>query len=544
MRARFLLFIALLSLGGLFPLGALAAPANVDLILTNGRVFTGDSERPSAEAIAIGGERIVALGSTSEIAALAGAKTRTIDLQQRVVTPGFNDAHVHFGPDPKGFEIRFDTSEPTWPETGAAIGKAVQQTPAGTWIFGQVGYTVVLDEQVTRAALDKVAPNHPVLLRAYYGHGDIANSRALSLLHIANNETDPAGGYYERVGNTREINGRFWEYAQWKATRALASTVSDDEIVAALHELSDTAVRAGLTSLQIFPAMPMERFVNLARKSDLPIRIRAIAFSPTTPSGRDLSEIRDLDRLQDSDSNVTVSGIKWVVDGTPIERGAALRDDYADLPGWYGRLNFPERDITAMLRESLELQQPLLLHAVGDKTADVIFDAMETIDGGKVDWKSKRLRIEHGEGVMDDLIPRARALGIIVVQNPSHFTFVELFKQRWHSPMGLLRSLMEADIPVALGSDGPMNPFLNIMFAISDPTNPPEAITREQAVRAYTAGSAFAEFAEQDKGTLAAGKLADVVVLSQDPFSVPVPELPKTRSVLTIIGGKVVHEER
>jgi len=288
---------------------------------------------------------------------------------------------------------------------------------------------------------------------------------------------------------------------------------------------------------------PIERFVRLADKSDLPVRVRAIAFSPTTRSGRDLSEIRELDRLQETGSNVTVSGIKWILDGTPIERGAALRDDYADRPGWYGKLNFPERDIAAMLKESLELQQQLLLHAVGDKTADVVFDAMEIVNGGNVDWKSKRLRIEHGEGVIADLIPRARALGVVVVQNPSHFTFVELFRQRWHSPMGPLRSLIEADIPVALGSDGPMNPFLNIMFAITDPTNPPEAITREQAVRAYTSGSAFAEFAEQDKGTIAAGKLADIAVLSQDPFSVAVPDLPRTRSVLTIVGGKVVYEE-
>jgi predicted amidohydrolase YtcJ len=402
---------------------------------------------------------------------------------------------------------------------------------------------VVLDEAVTRAELDKLAPDHPVLLRAYYGHGYVANSKALSLLHVANDEPDPAGGYYERIAGSRELNGRYWEYAQWKTTRALAAAVTDDEIVAALRDLSDAALRAGITSLQIFPAMPLDRFVMLADKSELPIRVRAIAFSPTTPSGRDLSEIREMDRLQETDSNVTVSGIKWVLDGTPIERGAALRDDYADRPGWYGRLNFPERDIATMLKESLELQQQLLLHAVGDKTADVVFDAMETINGGNVDWKSKRLRIEHGEGVIADLIPRARALGIVVVQNPSHFTFVELFRQRWHSPMGPLRSLIEADIPLALGSDGPMNPFLNIMFAITDPTNPTEAITREQAVRAYTAGSAFAEFAEEDKGSIAVGKLADMAVLSQDPFSVPVPDLPKTRSVLTIVGGKVVYEE-
>jgi hypothetical protein len=288
--------------------------------------------------------------------------------------------------------------------------------------------------------------------------------------------------------------------------------------------------------------MPIERFAKLLVRADLPIRVRAIAFSPTTPSGRDLSEIRELGRLQFPGSKVTISGIKWIVDGTPIERGAALRDDYADRPGWRGRLNFPASDIAAMLDESLEFNQQLLLHCVGDKTADVIFSAMEAADGGKVDWKSKRPRIEHGEGVVDDLMSRARALGVIVVQNPSHFAFAELFRQRWRSPMGPLRSLLEAGIPLALGSDGPMNPFLNIMFATTDPSNPAEAITREQAVRAYTAGSAFAEFAETQKGAISEGQLADIAVLSQDVFTVPVPELPKTQSVLTLVGGKVVYD--
>ena len=237
MRVRCLLLIAPFAL---WPIAGQAAPTPVDLILTNGKVFTADPARPAAEAIAISGERIVTVGTASDVAALAGEKTRTIDLQQRVVTPGFNDAHAHFGPDPKGFEVRFETNEPTWTETHAAIERAVQQAPPGTWIFAQVGYTVVLDEQVTRFVLDKLAPDHPVLLRAYYGHGYVANSSAMALLHIANNEPDPAGGYYERVADSREINGRYWEYAQWKTTRALASAVSDDEIVTALHELSDS----------------------------------------------------------------------------------------------------------------------------------------------------------------------------------------------------------------------------------------------------------------------------------------------------------------
>jgi predicted amidohydrolase YtcJ len=262
----------------------------------------------------------------------------------------------------------------------------------------------------------------------------------------------------------------------------------------------------------------------------------------TSPTGRDLSEIRQLGRLQLPPAKVTVSGIKWVVDGTSFERGAALRRDYNDRPGWRGRLNFPESDIAAMVQESFDFHQQLLLHSVGDKTTDVIFDALEQVGNGKMDWKPQRVRIEHDDGVIDDLIPRARTLGVIVVQNQTHFSQPELFRQRWGTQMFPLRSLLEVGIPVALGSDGPMNPFLNIMFATMHPYNPQEAITREQAVRVYTEGAAFAEFAEQDKGTITPGKLVDVVVLSQDIFAVPVPELPKTRSVLTIVGGKVVYD--
>jgi hypothetical protein len=194
-----------------------------------------------------------------------------------------------------------------------------------------------------------------------------------------------------------------------------------------------------------------------------------------------------------------------------------------------------------MLKESLDFKQQLLVHAVGDQTIHMVFDAMEKYDA-KVDWNSKRVRIEHGDGVIDELIPRARKLGVVVVQNPTHFSEPELFRQRWGTKMFPLRSLIEAGIPVAIGSDGPMNPFLNIMLAAIHPYNPKEAITREQAVRAYTYGSAFAESAEVEKGTIARDKLADLVVLSQDIFAVPVPELPKTNSLLTIVGGKIVYE--
>jgi predicted amidohydrolase YtcJ len=144
------------------------------------------------------------------------------------------------------------------------------------------------------------------------------------------------------------------------------------------------------------------------------------------------------------------------------------------------------------------------------------------------------------------LIERAKRLGVIIVQNPTHFSTVDMIYARYSPKTKFLtaRSLIEADIPFALGSDGPMNPFLNIMLAAIHPARPTEAITREQAVRAYTSGSAYAEFAESEKGTLTKGKLADLTVLSQDIFTAPVPVLPKTQSLLTIIGGKIVYDAK
>jgi len=223
------------------------APA--DLILLNGKVFTADSARPSAEAVAIRGECIVAVGTSVEIEKLAGAKTRRIDLQGSVVTPGFNDAHCHFWPFPKCVDLQFKTTERSWEETRTAIEQAVKETPPGIWIFGAVGGNVVLNEQVTRFELDHLAPNHPVWLSPWSGHADILNSKAMRLLQIAEEEPDPMGGSYERVPGSHQVNGRLWEYAEWKLGRILANQAPDEDAIKDLRKMADEGVRYGITSI-------------------------------------------------------------------------------------------------------------------------------------------------------------------------------------------------------------------------------------------------------------------------------------------------------
>ena len=519
-------------------------PPSADTILVNGRIFTADSTRPAVEAVAIRGDRILAVGTTSEIDGLAGKATRRIDLADRVAIPGINDAHTHFYPrSPDAYALgAFSEMDPAWTEVRAAVAAAARDVEAGTTITGVIGVRVIEDPTATRFALDSLAPDHPVILNTFYRHGDLLNTLALREFGVVESEPDPPGGFYERVRGTDRLNGKIFEYAQWRLSHRAAAEVDGTDMVAQLRAFSDEAIRFGITSIQDMPFMPTERFVDVLVEADIPLRVRVIRLPMTDANGRMVDDGADLPRHPDGKQRITVSGVKWIVDGTPLERGAALRGDYADRAGWQGRANFPPNEIAAMIRESVGRDEPLLLHIVGDRTTEMAFDAMEALDD--VPWPLRRVRIEHGEGIVADLIPRAVRLGIIVVQNPTHFALAPIMHQRWGSdfPYQRFRTLQEAGVPIALGSDGALNPYLNIMLATLHPTDPSEAITRERAVEAYTRGAAYAEFEEHRKGTLAEGMLADIAVLSQDIFAVPPPELPGTVSILTIIGGEVVYD--
>ncbi|HEV2736162.1 MAG TPA: amidohydrolase [Longimicrobiaceae bacterium] len=534
----------------LLPVAAPAQNARAgppDLILTGGKVFTADPARPWAEAVAVRGGRIVAVGTTAEVARLGGRSTRRIALGGRVVVPGFNDAHDHAGAAEYGVPFATGASPTPDPEPALvldSLGALARRTPPGTWLHTVVGLRVLEDGAARREALDRVAPDHPVLLWGWTGHGAVVNTAGLRALGIGEEVRDPVGGWYERDAAGR-LTGALREYAEWAALRRLYSGVPDSAVVAALRRYAEEGARLGITSVQSMNGyLDPAKTTRVLRAARLPIRFRAIPYLMTDSSGRRLAEWRDVERSPAPLS--VVSGAKWVLDATPIERDALMREPYADRPGWHGRLNFHPDTVRAILAEALTGREQLMLHVAGDSTLRVVFAAMRALAPDSA-WRRLRVRIEHGDWLAGDLLPVARRLGVVLVQNPSHFAFdPAMLRQRFgRVPAGFQqsRSILAAGVPVAIGSDGPRSPFLNLMFAVAHPTHPGESLTREQAVTAYTRGSAYAEFAEGEKGTLAPGMLADLAVLSQDVFTVPVEALPATTSVLTLVGGTVVHDE-
>lgn len=535
---------------GLLPLLFLASrlPAqqtSPDLILVNGKIFTSSQTRPYVEALAIRGGRILSIGTSRQISALAGLQTKRIDLAGRVVIPGINDAHHHLGFSPKGTRLQFNSQEPAWDEVKSELTKAVAFSPKGTFIFGDTGATVFDSLEANRNSLDKLAPDHPVVLTGWTGHYYILNTAAIQKLGLKENQPDPLGGRFVR-GPDGKLTGLTLEYATFRLHRIFNSLVGEDEALDGTRKFLKDAARLGITSVQnmSIPIAP-ERFVSLLEEAKTPIRMRIMHFVLTDELRRITEEGRTLPHSPSP--LVTVSGTKYILDGTPIERTCAMRQPYADDPGTSGWMDFSQKDIEDMLRESLQSNDQLLVHIVGDRSVEAFLHAMETT-GGKAVWSKRRVRIEHGEGITPELVPRVKALGIIVVQNPIHFTLRELFVNRFGPAtaerLQPFRSLLDAGILVAIGSDGPFNPYVNLMFASNVPGRPKESMTREQAVVAYTLTSAYAEFAENEKGSLEPGKLADLAVLSQDIFRVPAEDLPKTESVLTMVGGNIIYDAK
>lgn len=531
-----------------FFLGSAAAQAAApDVILFNGKVFTSDPGHLWAEAVAVRGKRVVAVGSNQGVRALAGPETKLLDLGQRTVIPGLNDAHVHVLV-PQGVPLNVPVfvpgPGPTVQEVLDLISAATAVNPPGTWLLVTVGTAFGDDPQANRLVLDQVSPNHPVKLEVWTGHGMYFNTKGLQALHISEHAADPFGGFYERFPGTNTLSGVVHEYAEHQIRRKLAQQLSNEQITKIYRDYIQRALRLGFTSVQDMSiGLPQSRGIEILDRLNPPLRWREICF-PLTPGEGCFSG-------QTTSPLVTASGIKWIGDGTPIERLAFMTEPYLDLPTSNGRFNFPADSFRFMLERGLQgpkKENQLLFHLVGEAAIGRLLDEMEDV-APAARWRSRRTRIEHGDLILPTDIPRVRDLGIVVVQNATHLALTDVLPARY-SPQIVahaqpLRSLLVAGVPLALGTDGigfSANPFLDIMLATLHPDRPSEALTREQAVIAYTEGSAYAEGEEEKKGRLAPGQWADLAVLSQDLFTVPFNQIPGTESVLTMVDGHIVWD--
>ena len=521
---------------------ALAAqPPAADIVLINARVFTGLSAQPWAEALAIKGDRIVAVGTTVSIRAQAGAGARVIDAAGRLVIPGINDAHAHPTAAPPHTMLEGPPAfehDPTLDEVIARVRAAVLKAPPDGWLAGEIGANVLGDPKATRAALDPITGGRPLLLGSWHGHGVLLNTAAMRRLNVGEQEPDPPGGFFARMPEGRTLTGLAHEYADFGVRQRFAMLSDPGVHMRAYQGFAAEAAGLGITSVQAFmTGYPGDRAAALMAEARLPVRMRVIDFPMNALSAWREPIARRTSGL------VTVSGTKFILDGTPIERLMYLREPYSDAPSVRGKLNFTDADLRQFLTRALAAGEQPMFHAVGDATIDVLLAALEATGGEK--WAPLRPRIEHGDMLEPAHFARVKRLGVVIVQNPAHFMIGATFRARLgqrSSRISAVKSIVAAGVPFAIGSDGPLNPFLNIMFAAINEANPAEALTVEQALIAYTRGSAAAEMMETQKGTLAPGMLADLAMLSQDIFKVPLQDLPTTTSVLTIVDGRVVHE--
>jgi predicted amidohydrolase YtcJ len=367
------------------------------------------------------------------------------------------------------------------------------------------------------------------------------NSAAMALLELQDDTPDPVGGFFVRDPVSGMLSGVAHEYAQFIMERKFISQQSEATAVATYRFMDQLYARLGVTTVQLMALQPTAQAARLLAQADPKVRWRIIRMPMPTDAEWPLEDVSAVST--NPHPRVTVSGLKWLLDGTPIERGAAMRAPYADREDSSGRVNFESEDIEQMLHSAIQSGEQPMFHAVGDRTIEVLLDAMEAVASAET-WRAVRPRIEHGDLLLPDLRERARNLGVVVVQNPIHFTSAEVFSARWDAERldhGMpLQSLLQERIPLALGSDASIPPFLSIQLAVEHPANPDEALTREQAVVAHTLGGAYAERQETFKGSLEPCSLADLTVLSQDVFTVPVEAVANTSSVLTMVDGRIV----
>ena len=563
---------------------------NISLLLYNGKIFTADAQFSIAEAVAVDGEKIVAVGTSDELRNKYSAK-QEIDLQGKLVTPGFNDAHIHFVEVGLALlQVDLNGSN-TLDEARRRIAAKVKETPKGEWILGRGwDHTLWNNRLPTKQDLDDIAPDNPVFFQRVDGHIAWANSAAFKLANITKDTPNPQGGEIVRDANG-EPAGVVKETAQSLIDKVIPPP-SSQMVSKGLTLALDEAKKYGLTSIQggiDADAMPV--YEKLLAENKLMARVAI--WQDFEKSVADLKKERaDFDALKLDHSRLKFSMLKGFLDGSLGSRTAAMLAPYSDDPANSGIPRKPAEEMIKMIVERDAAGFQIGLHAIGDKSNRIALDGFETAKNernAKREELSKegkfvgvpcefvviyegatkpaqetrsycRHRIEHAQVVAPSDFKRFAELGVIASMQPTH----AISDKRWAGDrLGEYRVLgayawhtfESYGVHVAFGTDSPvelLNPYQTLYAAVSrqdlegNPVGgwqPQERVSMEDAIRDYTYESAYAEFAEKEKGTIAAGMLADLVVHSKDLLTIEPKEIMTTEPVYTIFNGEIIYRK-
>jgi predicted amidohydrolase YtcJ len=559
---------ALLSLG-LIPRAASAQTAT--LALLHGHVVTVDSAKPEAEAIAIAGDRILAVGSDAEIRALVGPSTRVIDLAGRLAIPGFIEGHGHLMGLGESKRLVDLTTARSWDEIVARAAAAVRTAPKGAWIVGDGWHQEKWDRppvpevegNPVHAALSAVSPDNPVLLEHASRHASFVNARAMKLAGIGRSTPNPAGGeivrdaHGEPTGLLRESAQDLADAARARAdsARTPAELERDAREIVALAAAD--ALSKGITSFhdagESFATIDLLK--RMADEGKLPLRLY-VMVRYETPERMD--SLLDRYRMTGYGGGfLTVRAIKRQIDGALGSNGAWLLAPYADLPRSTGLAIEEPASIQRVADVAIRHGFQLAVHAIGDRANREVLDVYERTFRANPAKTGLRWRIEHAQHLAPADVPRFARLGVIASMQGIHtisdapWLAIKLGAERAAAESYLFRSLWDSGAIVTNGTDAPVedvNPIPSFYgMAVrrtkdGTPFVPAQRLTRAEALRAYTLNNAYASFMERELGSLTPGKLADVTVLSKDILRVPDEEIRGARADYTIVGGKVAYE--
>ncbi len=533
-----------------------------DLVIINGKVLTMDKENPIAEAVALRGEKIIAVGKTSEISVLIDKKnTKVIDAAGRLVIPGFNDAHAHFGPlDPDYIELRYTTDPSVITQK---VKAQVEKSRPGELIKGgHWEHEMFTDKKwPTKDLIDKVSPDNPVILSRADGHSVLVNSYVLKASGITKNTPDPFGGTIQKDPVTGEPTGILKENAEdLIKTGEIKPARSAEERKARewqgyLRALKEARV-VGVTSVQIPGAADFKAYEKLQKNGELTCRVDI--GKALTADTLLLNKYLGLEKKYPREDDwIRFGYLKAFMDGTIGSGTALMFEPFTDNPSTSGLAIVPYGKMEKMIITADKMGFQIGVHAIGDKANNWVLNAYEKAEllNGK---RNSRHRIEHAQTLQASDIPRFARLGVIASMQPTHcisdkkFCEKRIGKERAKGAYAW-KSLADAGAILAFGTDyqvEPLNPMDGLYAAVTrkdrlgekgEGWHPEQKIKMEDAIKYYTLGSAYAQFMENRKGMIKTGYLADIVITDKDLMTIPEDEIMKTKVDYTIVGGKVVY---